>query len=59
MSGDLIALPIALGVVAYHYGITRDVRRTLHRMAEALERRSAPEPLEQHGHVDDGDDAGH
>lgn len=37
MNGDLIALPIALIVLAYHYGITRDVRRTLHRMADALE----------------------
>lgn len=49
MSGDLIALPIALVIVAYHYGITRDVRRTLHRMADALERRSANDDgLDEH-----------
>lgn len=44
---DIGALIGALLVVTYHYGITRDVRRTLHRIADALESHLEPSAGEE------------
>jgi Flp pilus assembly pilin Flp len=48
VSGDLLAIPIAVVAIGYHYTVTLDVRRTMRRIAAALEA-LADEPYREPG----------
>lgn len=58
MDTGLVAGAVAAAWGLYHYATTRDIRRTLHRIADAVENvedELAANPAQQHSHVDTGD----